>query len=248
MAEINDVANALRRAVSRNEISAWFQPQIDLHSERLVAAEALCRWTHPTWGAMRPDEFIPIAEETGTIAEIGEYMATQAISAMREWNIDVSVNVSPAQLDDSIFTTWLERMLSPIRSTERRLTVEITEGRHIDDVPALVTRLDRLRHLGTGIAIDDYGAGQASFTQVRRLHATELKIDRSLVSDESSAASELIVDAVTLAREAGIRVVAEGIETPDQLERVARMGCDRAQGYLLGRPMPRAQLTQLLAA
>jgi EAL domain-containing protein (putative c-di-GMP-specific phosphodiesterase class I) len=243
-----EMARALTRALARGELSAWFQPQMDLRTNRLVAAEALCRWHHPSWGMVGPNEFIPVAEENGTIDEIGRFMATQALSAMTEWGIDISVNVSPTQLDDSAFTTWLERMLRRIRGPLRRLTLEITEGRHVGDIPALVGRLDRLRTLGVGIAIDDYGAGHASLTQAKRLHATELKIDRALINDESPAATEVVTEAVTLAHRARIRVVAEGIETAAQLERVVRLGCDRAQGYLLSRPVPRPEMRRLVAA
>lgn len=248
MVELAEVARALRGALRRGELSAWFQPQIDLRTNRLVAAEALCRWHHPTWGSVPPAEFIPIAEEEGTIGEIGEYMATEAMTAMTDWSIDISVNVSPAQLEDADFTTWLERMILRVRRPARRLTLEITEGRHLGDVPALVARLDRLRGLGVGIAIDDFGSGQASLTQARRLHATELKIDRGLIVDDSPAASRVVADAVALAHDAHIRVVAEGVETTEQLDKVTRLGCDRAQGYLLSRPVSRRDMARLAVA
>ncbi len=248
MVEIADMARALRGALSRGELSAWFQPQFDLQTGGLVAAEALCRWRHPTWGVVGPGEFIPVAEQDGSIIGIGEFMATEAIAAMTEWDIDISVNVSPAQLEDSAFTTWMHRMIHRVRRPARRLTLEITEGLHIGDVPALVGRLDRLRGLGVGIAIDDFGSGQASLTQARRLHATELKIDRTLISDDSPAAAQIVADAVALAHDAQIRVVAEGVETNEQLAKVTRLGCDRAQGYLLSRPVPRAEMARLALA
>ncbi|WP_203580222.1 EAL domain-containing protein [Microbacterium hibisci] len=247
MVELAEMARALRGASSRGELSAWFQPQIDLQTNRLVAAEALCRWHHPAWGIVPPNEFIPIAEEDGTIGEIGVFMATQAMSAMTAWNIDISVNVSPAQLEDSGFTRWLERMIRRIRRPARRLTLEITEGRHLGDVPALVARLDRLRGLGVGIAIDDFGSGQASLLQARRLHATELKIDRALIGDDSPETTQVVAEAVELAHDAHLRVVAEGIETAEQLAKVTRLGCDRAQGYLLSRPVPRGDMARLAA-
>lgn len=247
MVEIAEMAGALRHALSRGQLAAWFQPQIDLKTNRLVAAEALCRWHHPTWGSVAPDEFIPLAEEDDTILEIGRFMATQAMSAMAEWHIDISVNVSPAQLEGPDFTTWIERMIHRIRRPARLLTLEITEGRRIGDAPALVARLDRLRGLGVGIAIDDFGAGQASLTQAKRLHATELKIDRALIIDDSPRASEVVAEAVALAHAAGIRVVAEGVETTEQLARVSRLGCDRAQGYLLSRPIRRAEMARLVS-
>ena len=246
MAVRDEISRALTHALDRSEIAAWFQPQIDLLSNRVVAVEALCRWNHPEWGVVGPNEFIPVAEEDGTIADIGRYMAAQAIAVMARWGIDVSVNVSPAQLQDSAFSTWLGRLVERIRFPARRLTLEITEGRHIGNVSAVVARLDRLRTLGLGIAIDDFGAGQASLTQLKRLHATELKIDRALVIDDSPSAEEVMGAAITVAHDAGIRVVAEGIETPQQLEKVKSMGCDRAQGYLFARPMPEAQMDVLL--
>lgn len=248
MVEFAELARALKGALRRGELSAWFQPQLDLRTNQLVAAEALCRWHHPTWGAIPPTEFIPIAEDDGIIGEIGEFMATEAMSAMTDWDLDVSVNVSPAQLEDADFTSWLERMILRIRRPARRLTLEITEGRHIGDVPALVARLDRLRGLGVGIAIDDFGSGQASLLQARRLHATELKIDRGLVIDDSPAASQIVAEAVALAHDAHIRVVAEGVETAEQLDKVTRLGCDRAQGYLLSRPVPRHDMARLATA
>jgi len=247
MVEVADLTRALRGALRRGELSAWFQPQIELQTKRVVAAEALCRWDHPQWGSIPPADFIPVAEEDGTIAEIGEFMATEAMTAMTEWGIDISVNVSPAQLEDAGFTTWLGRMILRVRRPARRLTLEITEGRHLGDVPALVARLDRLRSTGVGISIDDFGSGQASLTQARRLHATELKIDRGLVSDDSPSASRVVAEAVELAHDAGIRVVAEGIETVDQLDKVTRLGCDRAQGYLLSRPVRRRDIARLAA-
>jgi EAL domain-containing protein (putative c-di-GMP-specific phosphodiesterase class I) len=245
--EVAEMTRALRRALSRDELAAWFQPQIDVQSGEIVAAEALCRWHHPAWGVVKPNEFIPVAEETGLIDEVGEFMAIQALSAVTEWEIDVSVNVSPAQLEDAGFTTWLAPMIHRLRRPARRLTLEITEGRHLDDVPALVARLDGLRAMGVGIAIDDYGAGQASLTQAKRLHATELKIDRSLIIDETETTFREVTDAVELAHDAGMRVVAEGVETTSQFDRVARLGCDRAQGFLWSRPVPRAEMARLLA-
>lgn len=248
MAVRSEISRALAHALERSEITAWFQPQIDLVTNRVVAVEALCRWTHPDWGPVGPNEFIPIAEEDGMIGEIGRFMAAQALAMMAKWGIEVSVNVSPTQLQDSAFATWLGRLVDRISHPARRLTLEITEGRHIGNVSAVVARLDRLRAMGLGIALDDFGAGQASLTQLKRLHATELKIDRALVADESPAAERTMGSAIAVAHDAGIRVVAEGIETSQQLERVRSMGCDRGQGYLFARPMPRDQMDALLTA
>lgn len=248
MVEVSQLADALRRALSRGEIAAWFQPQFGTGTQSIVGAEVLCRWHHRTWGPIPPSTFIPVAEQDGTIAEIGRQMTMAALSAMVEWGLDVSVNVSPAQLEDASYTTWLERVIRRVRRPARRLTLEITEGRQLADVPALVARLDRLRALGFGIAIDDVGSGQASLTQAKRLHATELKLDRSLIESGSHHSRQVIADTVRDAHEAGLRVVAEGIETPEQWELVSRLGCDRGQGYLLGRPVARAEMGDLVAS
>lgn len=233
-------------AVRRGEISAWFQPQIDLRDSRVVAAEALCRWMHPVRGLVPPSEFIPAAEESGLIEEIGVFMARQSCLAIERWRIDISVNVSPVQLETAAFTKWLEHQLRGVSTGTNALTIEVTEEQPLRNVTAVVRRLDRLLALGVGVAIDDFGAGQSSLKQLRRLHATELKIDRSLVVDEN--AETLIADAVVAARASGVRTVAEGIETREQLERITRLGCDRAQGYLLGRPMPHEAMDLLVAA
>lgn len=242
-----ELAARLPGAAERGEIQAWFQPQVDVQTGRMVGAEALARWRHPDLGSVPPTEFIPIAEETGEIAEIGRFMAEEACMAISEWDLDISVNVSPTQLEDSVFADWLERTLRRFRAARGRLTLEITEGRAIEHATAVVRRLDRLRAVGAGVAIDDFGAGHASITQLKRLHGTELKIDRALVVDGSSAALDLLTATVGVAHRAGIRVVAEGVETVEQLQRIARIGCDRAQGYFLGRPMRKADLAEALA-
>lgn len=248
---MRDLPAALAGAVERGEIVAWFQPQVLLESGGIVGAEALCRWQHPQWGLVPPAEFIGIAEETGAIEAIGRFMAEQCMDALTEWEdrgspIDVSVNVSPVQLLGPAFTDWLAERLDRLHLRRSSLTIEVTEARPLENVPVLVQRLDDLRRAGLGIAIDDFGVGQSSLVQLRRLHGTELKIDRSLVTDLSASTTALLQKVVATAHGLGIRVVAEGIETIQQLQRIRTLGCDRAQGFLLGRPMTRADLTRQL--
>ena len=249
---MTDLAAALDDAVARNELEAWFQPQIDLATGAIVGAEALCRWQHPRLGWIEPAEFIPLAERSGAIHALGRFMAQAGCDAFREWSayrpIDVSVNVSPLQLDGSAFTDWLAKLLAPMKLRQNSYMVEVTETQPISDVPAVVKRLDDLHGVGARVSIDDFGAGQASLAQLRRLHGAELKVDRSLVIDESADNHAFLVDVVKAAHGSGVRVVAEGIETHSQLARVRELGFDRAQGYLLGRPMPRSELTRLLRA
>jgi EAL domain-containing protein (putative c-di-GMP-specific phosphodiesterase class I) len=247
-----DVGAALPGAVERGEMSAWFQPQLDLHTGEIVGAEALCRWTHPDLGPVPPNEFIPVAEELGLIDEIGLFMADEACAAAREWAglprpVSVSVNVSPAQLLTDAFTNYLAVQLNRLKLPPKSLIVEITEALPISDFPVVVGRLDDLRRRGLGIALDDFGVGHSSVRQLRRIHANELKIDRSLVIDDSAESTVLLTSVISEVHSAGLTVVAEGVETEDQLQRVRDLRCDRAQGYLIGRPQPRAALELLLA-
>lgn len=241
-----DLATSLVGAVTRGEIRAAYQPQVDLRSGRVVAVEALCRWQHSQLGVVPPDQFIPVAEDAGFIHEIGRFMAEQAIGALADWPIDVSVNVSPAQLETPAFTEWLRATLARTGGLGARLTLEITESRPISDLAPLLRRLQPLRRLGVGIALDDFGTGHSSVKQLKRLHGTEVKLDRSLVCDPRTEVFDRLAAVVELAHRAGIRVVAEGIETDADLARARALGCDRGQGYLLARPMPRDEVTRLL--
>lgn len=233
---------ALRAALAQAQVSAWFQPQVDIRTREIVGYEALCRWHHPDLGFVPPIDFITRAEETGEIAEIGRFMAEESMRAATAWArpgtpLSVSVNVSPLQLETTAFTDWLAGEVRQ-RGLSGAITVEITESRPLADVPSVVRRLDDLRAAGVGIALDDFGTGQASLTQLKRLHATELKIDRSLMQDDSDPTTAVIAHAVGVGHDLGMVVVAEGIETPEQFGRAGELGCDRAQGYLIGRPMP----------
>jgi EAL domain-containing protein (putative c-di-GMP-specific phosphodiesterase class I) len=157
------------------------------------------------------------------------------------------VNVSPAQLLTDAFTKYLAAQLNRMKLPPQSLIVEITEALPIADFPVVVGRLDELRNRGLGIALDDFGVGHSSVAQVRRIHANELKIDRSLVIDDSAESTQLLTTVIDQVHAAGLYVVAEGVETDDQLRRVRDLRCDRAQGYLIGRPQPRAALESMLA-
>jgi EAL domain-containing protein (putative c-di-GMP-specific phosphodiesterase class I) len=242
-----ELESALEGAVGRGEIIALFQPQFDLISGKLVAVEALCRWNLPGAGIVPPDQFIPVAEEAGFIHDIGRFMADQCCKALTEWPLDVSVNVSPLQLETPDFTDWLTDCLTDHHSKGGSLTLEITESRPIADLAPMLKRLEPLRMLGVGVALDDFGIGHSSLKQLKRLHGTEVKLDRSLVSDDSAVAFARMAEVVDLAHRSGIRVVAEGIETDADLDRARVLGCDRGQGFLLGRPQTRAQISRLVA-
>jgi EAL domain-containing protein (putative c-di-GMP-specific phosphodiesterase class I) len=251
--EASDLRSELAGAVSRHEIAAYYQPQFELRTDRIVSAEALARWIHPELGLVPPSTFIPLAEESGLIHEVGARMIELACTAAVDWAsdgdpIEVAVNVSATQLHDQRFA---DRLLEIVRSVEldpALLTLEVTESIEIIDVSLVVEQLDWLRSVGMSISVDDFGTGHSSVEQVLGLRATELKIDQSIVRDESPGARTLLAAVVSFARDKGLRVVAEGIETEAQLQRIRELNCDRAQGYLLGHPLPRDEFDLLVSA
>ncbi|MEO6943152.1 MAG: EAL domain-containing protein [Lacisediminihabitans sp.] len=251
--ERNQLASDLHGAVMRGEIVAHYQPQVAVNSRRIVSAEALSRWAHPQFGIVGPLTFIPLAEEHNLIGEIGEYMLKLGCEAAAAWQkrampIEVAVNVSAIQLRDPAFAELLIREVQAAELDPRLLIIEVTETREIMDVSTVAERLDWLRAVGVTISVDDFGVGHSSVEQILDLRATELKIDQSLVQDESVAAHTLLAAVVTFARDKGLRIVAEGVETEAQFARVRELRCDRAQGYLLGSPMPRADFDSMLAS
>jgi EAL domain-containing protein (putative c-di-GMP-specific phosphodiesterase class I) len=241
----------LQDAVRNDEIVAYYQPQIDLASGQIVGVEALSRWRHPTLGLLSPESFIADAEENGTIHEIGRYMLDDGCRCAADWqrdgyDIGVAVNVSASQLSSVAFFDHLADNLATLSLRPRSITVEITESRAIADPEDAAARLGVLRDIGVDVSIDDFGIGHSSLEQLLRLPATEVKIDKSLVHGLQSDSDAIMRDLVELAHGRGLRVVAEGIETVEHLERAREVGCDRAQGYLLGRPSPEDEVTQML--
>jgi EAL domain-containing protein (putative c-di-GMP-specific phosphodiesterase class I) len=248
----NELAADLLAAASGGKLSAVFQPQIELQSGRIVAAEALCRWVHHSRGPVSPEEFIPLAERTGSIHAIGQFMIEACFTAAERWSatapsIEISVNVSPVQLTagfvDTLSTMWREREF-PVQA----LTLEITESVQLADVETELAHLAALRDEGIGISLDDYGTGHASMEQFDRFPVTEVKVDRSLIQEHATSAASEVERIVEAAHRRGLRVVAEGIETADQLRFASELGCDRGQGYLLGMPMPDSRLESILVS
>jgi diguanylate cyclase (GGDEF)-like protein len=232
----------LHGAVDRGEIQVFFQPQIDVATGRAVAVEALARWQHPVLGAVPPGEFVPVAEDSGLIRQLGEHVLRQACRTVADWSrdgleLEVAVNVSAVQLTDAGFSDVVQRVLAETGLRPERLILEVTESQVLTEVADRHGHLTRLRSTGVGISVDDFGTGYSSLAQLDHLPATELKIDRSFVAQITDGRpSPLVAGIVGLAHGLGLRVVAEGIETPGQLQAMRRIGCDRAQGYLLGRP------------
>jgi EAL domain-containing protein (putative c-di-GMP-specific phosphodiesterase class I) len=245
-----DLVSDLQSALERGDLTAAYQPQVELGSLKIVAAEALARWNHPEFGAITPGVFIPLAEQHGLIHDIGVSMVEFGTRQAAQWDalgleIDISVNVSPRQLEDLDFLDHLQRNLGELALPPGRLVLEITESLPVPDVDEVRVRLRELRELGLGISIDDFGAGYSVLIEQTGIPATELKLDRALIQDETPSVAFLrtVVDS---AHSQGMRVVAEGVETESHLALARELRCDRGQGYLFGRPMSAAALQSLV--
>jgi diguanylate cyclase (GGDEF)-like protein len=236
----------LRRALPAGEFSIEYQPQVTLATNELAGMEALMRWTHPHRGPVSPEEFIPIAEDTGLIASFGAWVLYQACAEAVRWpnQLRVAVNLSPTQLRDRGFLATVTRTLAATGLPPRRLELEITERVLMQKDEAVLAMLHQLRAHGVRIALDDFGTGYSSLNYLRSFPFDRIKIDRSFTADtDRSRGGEAIIQAIaTLGASLGIATTAEGVETSEQLDLMRRAGCTEVQGYLLSRPRPPSQL------
>ena len=246
----NVLESELRHAIERDQLRLVFQPVVALPSMRIVGAEALLRWTHPTLGAVRPDEFIPVAEETGLINRIGSWVLGRACRQLAEWllrghDVWVSVNLSPKELHAADYAGQVADVLAEHGVPPQRLVLEVTEHAVATDLEELVRRLTELRATGVRIALDDFGAGYSSLGQLRTLPVDILKIDHALVAEPESrtgTAAPLVDVVVRLGHRLGLEVLAEGIGTPAQRAVVEEAGCRLGQGSLFGWGVPAEHL------
>ncbi|MCU1572686.1 MAG: hypothetical protein JWO93_768, partial [Micrococcaceae bacterium] len=242
----------LRGAVGRGEMRLHFQPQLDLSSSQVVAAEALVRWQHPKLGLLAPIHFIPLAEECLLIADLGRFVLHEACRTGAGWRaaghaLEMSVNVSAVQLSTPGFASSVRDVLERTGFPAAQLTLEITESQAVYEASSTECLLEELRGLGVNLSIDDFGTGYSSLAQLHRLPVSEVKIDRSFTARlETPAGASFMAGIVGLGHGLGVQVVAEGVETPGQLRLLQEMGCDRAQGFLLGRPVPGTVLERKL--
>ena len=246
----------LRRAIENQQLELHYQPQLELRSSALIGVEALLRWKHPTRGYIPPSQFIPVAEDSGLIVGIGDWVLRQACEQMSIWQRDhrshfrVAVNVSALQFERHDLVESVQNALSEFGITDAHwLELELTESLVMRDVAGSGKQLQKLRDLGVKVAIDDFGTGYSSLAYLQRLPIDRLKIDRAFIKDlggdpDTSPLAQAIIG---LAHTLGMEVVAEGIETTQQLEILTCMGCEIGQGYLLGRPAPSAELLERLA-
>jgi diguanylate cyclase (GGDEF)-like protein len=247
----------LRRAIEREEFYVDYQPIISLETEALVGFEALARWNHPERGLVPPDEFIPVAEDTGFIAEIGAIVLKQACNQMRQWhleagreNLTISVNLSGKQLTQTDLIQNVKNTLGQTRLNPSCLRLEITESVVMENAEIATATLQQLRNLGVQLSIDDFGTGYSSLSYLHRFPVNNLKIDRSFIGrmaigDENL---EIVKTICTLANNLGMDVVAEGLETREQLELLRSLKCEYGQGYLFSRPVGADAATMMVQA
>ncbi len=236
----------LREALWQRQFELFYLPQVDTNGT-ILGAEALIRWRHPTRGYVPPGEFIPLAEETGLMSQIGRWVMEEACQSLMQWartphlrQLTLSVNVSASQFLDADFETGLVEMLGRYGIDPTRLKLEITESVMVHNMAAVASKMQALRALGIGLALDDFGTGYSSLASLRGLPLTQLKIDRSFVLDitVNERSATLARGIVQLGRDLNLTVLAEGVETAEQFAFLKACGCDEFQGYHFGRPVP----------
>ncbi len=247
----------LWQAIERDQFVLHYQPMVELDTGRVVGLEALIRWNHPQRGMMMPDQFIPLAEETRLIAQIGHWVLTEACRQMSLWQkhmptaipISVSVNLSGQQLAQPDLIEQVEQMLGETGLDPRWLKLEITESVVMENAKSTVAMLSRLRALGLELHIDDFGTGYSSLSYLHRFPVDMLKIDRSFVSNMNveDKNTEIVRTIIQLARNLGMGVVAEGVQTAEQFAQLKALGCEHAQGFYFSRPLDSKQAAALIA-
>jgi diguanylate cyclase (GGDEF)-like protein/PAS domain S-box-containing protein len=251
-----DTEMALRRAITDGDLRLYYQPIIDVGSGRTDSVEALVRWEHPTQGTISPDHFIPIAEETGLIIPLGEWVLGEACRQLRTWHqaypelsqLTVSVNLSGRQINQSDLIPVVSNVLASTGLAPSSLVLEITESVLMGDAEAAIVVLRALRDLGVHLSIDDFGTGYSSLSYLKKFPVDALKIDKSFVDGLGTEGDDtaIVQATINLAHSLGLRTVAEGVETPTQLKALADLGSDKAQGYLFSRPQPASTLIETL--
>ena len=246
------ILSELRNAIAHNDLTLHYQPKIDLRTDRAVHAEALVRWRHPVHGMLRPDEFIPLAEQSGNIGLITKWVLRRAITDCGAWNasglnLTVAVNLSALDLYDVKLPAYIDELLTEAKLSPSKLVLEITESAVMKDPANSLKILEELKRLGVSLAIDDYGTGYSSLSHLTRMPVNELKIDKSFVMElrDASPREILIVrSTIELGHNMRLKVIAEGVTDEEGLRILRDLGCDMAQGYFFSPPLPHAEFEQ----
>jgi diguanylate cyclase (GGDEF)-like protein len=249
-----DMENDLRNALPSKQLELHYQPKMEVTTGRITSVEALLRWRHPTHGFVSPAEFIPLAEESGLMFAIDEWVLREGCRQAREWQdaglpfLRVAVNVSPVNFRQSRLLNVVRRALTDFSLDPRYLEVELTETTVMGNAESAVTILEELSRMGVLVSIDDFGTGYSSMSYLRKLPLDKLKIDRSFVSDltTNADATSIVKAIILLAHSLRLKVVAEGVETAEQLEELRRLGCDQYQGYYKSPAVPPAKIAEMV--
>jgi EAL domain-containing protein (putative c-di-GMP-specific phosphodiesterase class I) len=253
---MRNMENALRSAVVRNEFELYFQPKVTLATGKVMGAEALLRWHHPSRGLISPGEFMTLAEETGLIHEIGDWVVDAACAVLRRWQqiglgeLTLAVNLSAGQFRASQLAPRVKERVLREKCDPRFLELEITETGMLRDPEGVGRTLAELREFGVRVAIDDFGTGYSSLSHLKRFPIDTLKVDKTFVAgiDSDRGDHAIVAAVIALARALEIDVVAEGVETEAQLDALKTLGCDAFQGYLFSRPIPAEAFESLARA
>jgi diguanylate cyclase (GGDEF)-like protein/PAS domain S-box-containing protein len=247
--------NRLRIAVLDEQFVLYYQPKVEIASNRIVGLEALIRWQSPDLGMVAPNEFVPLLEETGLILDVGRWVLKQAVKDYRRWEVAglnpprVAVNISPLNLRQPNFAHEVKLLAAQDAGSVLQLDLEITESLIMEDIEHSIVKLEAIRAAGIGIAIDDFGTGYSSLSYIARLPVNALKIDRSFIAGMTDSAHNMTIVStiILLAHGLNLKVVAEGVETKEQLQLLRLLRCDEMQGYLFSPPLPSAEIERLIA-
>ena len=248
------IEEQLRTALTNNELHVFYQPQFDFKTRKVIGAEALLRWHNPTLGNVSPEEFIPIAEQTGLIIDIGKYVLKEALKQSSQWRktfntkFRIAVNLSPRQFKNADLMDFICETMDATDTPPEQLELEITEGVLLSGYSAIKESLERIHQLGIFLSMDDFGTGYSSLSYLREYEFDVIKIDQSFVMNMSQSGKEfnLIKATINMSHGLGIKVVAEGVETEQQFLLLKELDCDIAQGYLLAKPISKQDMTKFL--
>jgi EAL domain-containing protein (putative c-di-GMP-specific phosphodiesterase class I) len=248
------LSSDLRVAVSANQFKLFYQPIVELANGNIHKAEALIRWQHPVRGLVSPLEFIPIAEDTGMIVDIGDWVFTEAVRQVMQWrthhpDFQISVNRSPVQFRSTTrqHLNWINHMVAQGLNGES-ICIEITEGLLLDARDAVINQLNEFSQARIQVSIDDFGTGYSSLAYLRKFNIDYVKIDKSFISNIHNGSSDYVLceAIIVMAHKLGKKVIAEGIETQEQLDLLMAAGCDYGQGYLFSKPVPVREFEKLI--